>query len=67
MAKNSRKIACLLAAYSMFTGGEFPLVNTKKQELELPTKDMKGIANQELNANFRAKNKRKKRRKRRKK
>ena len=57
-------MAYLLAAYSMFTGGEFPLVNTKKQGLELPTKGVKGLSNQELNANFRAKNKRKKRRKR---
>lgn len=67
MAKNSRKIAYLLAAYSVFCGGEFPLVNTKKQGLELPTKGVKGLSNQELNAHFSARNKRKKRRKRRKK
>lgn len=64
MAKNSRKIACFFAAYSVFCGGEFPLVNTKKQGLELPTKGVKGLSNQELNANFTPKNKRKKRRKR---
>lgn len=64
MPKNSRKIACFLAAYSMFTGGEFPLVKPKKQGLELPTKGVKGMTNQELNANLNTKNKRKKRRKR---
>lgn len=67
MAKNSHKMACLLAAYSSFagfTGGEVPLVNTKKSGLDLPTKGVKGLSNQELNANFKPKNKRKKRRKR---
>ena len=67
MAKNSRKIACFWLAYSYFTsfaGGEFPLVNTKKQAIELPSKGIKGLSNQELNANFSTKNKRKKRRKR---
>ena len=60
MAKNSRRIACFWLAYSMFTGGEFPLVNTKKSGLNLPTKGVKGLSNQELNANFKPKNKRKK-------
>ena len=67
MAKNRSKIACLLAAYSCFTGftgGEVPLVNTKKSGIELPSKGIKGLSNQQLNANFKPKNKRKKRRKR---
>lgn len=63
MTKNSLKMACFWIAYSMFCGGEFPLVNKKKSVLELPTKGVKGLSNQELNANFRAKNKRKKRKK----
>lgn len=67
MAKNSRKMASLLAAYSVFCGGEFPLVNTKKSVLDLPSKGVKGLSNQELNANFTPQNKRKKRRKRQKK
>lgn len=64
MTKNSRKMASFLLAYSMITGGEFPLVNKKKSVLELPTKGMKGLSNQQLKANFKPKNKRKKRRKR---
>ena len=70
MAKNNRKIACFWLAYSYFTsfsGGELPLVNTKKQGIELPSKGVKGLSNLELNAHFSPKNKRKKRRKRRKK
>lgn len=63
MAKNSRKIASLLIAYSMFCGGELPLVNTKKQGLDLPTKGVKGMSNAELNAHKCGKNKRKRRRK----
>lgn len=66
MAKNSRKMASLLIAYSMFAGylGE---ETPRKQPINLPTKGVKGMTNQELNANFKPKNKRKKRRKRRKK
>lgn len=63
MTKNSRRMAYLFAAYSLFCGGEVPLVNTKKQGIELPSKGLKGLSNQELNANFKAKNKRKRRRK----
>lgn len=64
MTKNCRRMAYLLAAYSCFTGSELPLVNKKKSGLELPTKGVKGLSNQELNANLNTKNKRKKRRKR---
>ena len=60
MTKNSRRIAYFFAAYSVFCGGELSLVNTKKQSIELPSKGIKGLSNQELNANFSTKNKRKK-------
>lgn len=63
MTKNSRKIASLLAAYSVFCGS-FWEETPRNQPINLPTKGVKGMTNQELNANFKPKNKRKKRRKR---
>lgn len=59
MTKNNRRMACFGLAYSVFCGGELPLVNTKKQAIELPSKGIKGLSNQELNANSSTKNKRK--------
>ena len=63
MTKNNRKIASLLVAYSMFCGGELPLVNTKKSGLDLPTKGVKGLSNAELKPHKSGKNKRKRRKK----
>lgn len=66
MTKNSRKMASLLIAYSMFAG-YFGEETPRKQPINLPTKGVKGMTNAELNPIKEGKNKRKRRRKRRKK
>lgn len=62
MAKNSRKIASLLIAYSMIAGN-FGEETPRNQPINLPTKGMKGMTNAELNAHKCGKNKRKRRKK----
>lgn len=61
------KSPVFFALFFAFSGGNLPLLNTKKQGIELPSKGIKGLSNQELNAHFNPKNNRKKRRKRQKK